>query len=316
MPGGHVRDELIHYRYQFWKSHCEYVLSRLLLPNVQKIVERRMLSSGDGQEPAFWVVLIENRIDRMWLTAWLNSLLMMPPKTGLCFCSDDEGLGKIKAWFAREAWTFPSVKLLSLSPLLKGQPLAQRQALNQMMKHPGFWQMMPGERLLMIQTDALLLEPMPPGFMDYGYVGAPFLPGNLSEIYQERSPEGVLKGFFESRVYVHIPPPPDTYPFLHGNGGLSIRSARLMELIASDYGESSLPDENEDVFFSTHVAKYCDPVPLQIARAFAMETEFNPFAISCHAPWKYLKAAEQAAALDRHYSQVLACLDFPELPLS
>ena len=310
MPRENARDELILYRHSAWVAHCRRVLSKLLLPHLPFLLSRSQRDSFDeGDRP--WIILMENRINSQWLMTWLNCLLMMPPGTGICFCSDQQGLEEIQAWLQNQPWRLSNLSLLLLQPWLGNVRLGNRVAFNAMMKNPGFWQQLPGERLLIMQTDAVLIEPIPNQFLDYGYLGAPYLPGHLSDVFCERDSEGALRGFFESETFVHSPPHPNTYPFLFGNGGLSVRSRRLMQLIAATHASESPADENEDVFFSTHLAQHSTPAPLQIARAFAMETEYSATAIGCHAPWKYLSAAEQAAVLERHYCEVMACLDYP-----
>lgn len=46
---------------------------------------------------------------------------------------------------------------------------------NSLLKTEEFWECLPAERVLLVQKDALLIEPVPESFMSFGYVGAPFL---------------------------------------------------------------------------------------------------------------------------------------------
>ena len=150
-----AREELVDYRESLWVSHAERVLSKFLLPKLNHLLERARGGSFDAARRP-WVVLMENRINSQWLMTWLNCLLMMPAGTGICFCSDGRGIEEIQNWFSRQGWNLPNFYLLSLQPWLGEKRLDGQSALNSTMKSSDFWNHLPGERLLVIQTDALL----------------------------------------------------------------------------------------------------------------------------------------------------------------
>ena len=90
------------------------------------------------------------------------------------------------------------------------------------MKSADFWKRYLMKNFLIIQTDALLAKPLDSFFFQFHYLGAPFLPRQHTEYFEKRNAKDRLKRFFRSKRQFTAPHP-DTYPHLHGNGGLSIR---------------------------------------------------------------------------------------------
>ena len=170
-----------------------------------------------------------------------------------------------------------------------------------MLKHPEFWQQMPHDPLLIIQTDALVSRPLDPFFFQFPYLGSPFLPRQHSEYFEIRRSDGRISGFFKTDTPIHNSPNRDVYPHLHGNGGFSIRQRNVMLTICQRWGSASPAEEMEDVFFSRNVSRIATPPPLEIAEGFATETTYNPRAIGSHACWKFLKSADLADHLDQHF---------------
>ena len=181
---------------------------------------------------------------------------------------------------------------------------------NQLMKTSIFWDALPHEKLLIIQTDALLSEPLPQYFFNFDYLGAPFLPRVRSEYFESySSSDSGLTGFFKVDTPFNCSPNKDVYPHLYGNGGLSIRNRTLMKEICNKYGSLSDCKEQEDVFFSRHLNEFSDFVPTNIAKAFSFETSYNKFSIGSHASWKYLNTNDLADHLDKHLRKVWAIIN-------
>ena len=70
-----------------------------------------------------------------------------------------------------------------------------------MLKRADFWQKMPHESLLVIQTDALLCQPLAPFFFQFAYLGAPFIPRQHSEYFERR---GLMEGSAISSKQTHL----------------------------------------------------------------------------------------------------------------
>lgn len=307
MPRENARPALLQWRKQLWDTHCASVLERLLLPSVrnQSVNSNSVNASLDRTRTS--LLLVENRIDSQWLFTCLNGLLMAPPDSRLCIVADQESILEAKSLMGVNGVSL-DVDWLVCS---KSFDLSRVGDYNLLLKTKHFWESLPYEHILLIQKDALLIEPVPEALMDFGYLGAPFLPRSIVDLFPERTQSGDLNGFFKVNSEVHSFPHKDIYPNMGGNGGLSIRSRSLMCKIVDENQCDDLNEEPEDVFFSRNLAKYQSPAPLVVSRAFAMETEYNSISIGCHAPWKYLEGSQLAGILERHLKQVLACLQYP-----
>ena len=292
-------DLLLEQRKEHWLMHCGFVLEKLLKPLCEKGHVKTKNTCNQG------VLLIENRIDEQWLFTVLNTWLMCPKNSEFILIADERSVAQAKELLNRYA---PDLKciILDVAQILPGTRLAEHASFNAMLKRPEFWRYMPYENLLMIQTDALLAKPLHPFFLNFSYLGAPFLPRQHSEYFNLRDSEGQINRFFKTDAPIHGSPDRDVYPHLHGNGGLSIRSKSAMQTISERWGKYSEDKEAEDVFFSRHISKICKPAPLEIAQAFATETTYNPNAVGSHACWKFLDGADLANHFESHLREAWA----------
>ena len=286
--------------YQLWKweGHCNYVLEKLLLPYFK--ANAHQLAKKPSQE----AILIENRINQQWIFTILNTLLMAPANTKLTLILDEANEAAALQALSDHQLEL-TLEIKTVESIAPGFELGDIKDLNQLMKRPEFWATCSQEKLLFVQTDSLLKEPLPIYFFNYPYLGSAWIPRIKTDYFQTRSNQGAIKGFFKIDTPINITPDPDIYPHLHGNGGLSIRHRSLMQAICQDHGQLSDEREMEDVFFSRHIQQYKEPPPLQIAQAFAFESSYHP-SIGSHAAWKYLSSAELAEHLDQHLRHVWA----------
>ena len=296
-------DLLLEQRKEHWLMHCRFVLERLLIPLHEKHIKTTVPCHRA-------VVLIDNRIDDQWLFTVLNTWLMCPKDSEFVLITDANSVSQVEGLLKLHA---PGLKtsVFEAAQLIPGTQMTEPTSLNAMLKRPEFWQQMPHEPLLIIQTDALLSRPLDPFFFQFPYLGAPFLPRQQSEYFETRRANGRINSFFKTDTPIHGSPDPDVYPHLHGNGGLSIRQRCVMRAICEQWESTSPVEEMEDVFFSRHISQITAAPPLEIAQAFATETSYNSGAIGSHACWKYLSSADLADHLDRHlraaWSMVEAC---------
>ena len=295
-------DLLLEKRKQHWLMHCRFVLERLLIP----LCNEGKVKTTNSSKRA--VVLIDNRINEQWLFTVLNTWLMCPTDSKFTLITDANSMSQAKGLLERHA---PGVNanVLDVAQLMPETQAMEPANLNAMLKRPEFWQQMPHQSLLIIQTDALLSRPLDPFFFQFPYLGAPFLPRQHSEYFEKRRTDGRISGFFKTDTPIHGSPDRDVYPHLHGNGGLSIRQRKVMVAVCEGWGSSSPPEELEDVFFSRHVARIVDMPPLEIAQAFATETTYNPQVIGSHACWKFLSSADLADHLDQHLRAAWAMVE-------
>ena len=199
--------------------HCRFVLEKLLTP----LCEKRYVKTTTPCKQA--VVLIENRIDEQWLFTVLNTWLMCPKDSEFALIVDKKSVVRAKDLLNRYAPSLKSI-ILDVDEIAPGTHLEEHTSFNAMLKRPEFWSFMPYEKLLVIQTDALLAKPLHPFFLNFSYLGAPFLPRQHSEYFTLRDANGHINRFFKTDSPIHGSPDRDVYPHLHGNGGLSIRSNR------------------------------------------------------------------------------------------
>ena len=133
-----------------------------------------------------------------------------------------------------------------------------------------FWQQMPTEKVLIFQTDTMLLHSRIEFFMMYDYVGAPW------------------------RWNLKV-----------GNGGLSIRNRNAMIDAIRDSRDRRHP---EDVFFSNYLYQNRDKYKLpsfRMAKSFASETTFHPCPLGVHKPWKHLRKHPQWKMFVKRYPEIL-----------
>ena len=284
---------LLEKRKKYWLMHCHFVLERLLMP---LCVGGQIKTTKPCKQA---VVLIDTRIDAQGLFTLLNTWLMCPTNSEFVLIADTSSLKQAQHLLNRHAPGLKA-KVIDVAQLIPGAKLTDHTSFNAILKSSEFWRQMPLERLLIIQTDALLCRPVDNFFFQFPYLGAPFLPRQHSEYFERRRADGRISGFFKTDTPIHNSPNPDVYPHLHGNGGLSIRQRSVMQEICEKWGSSSPTKEMEDVFFSRHVTRITSAPPLEIAQAFAMETSYNPQAIGSHACWKFLSSADLADHLDQH----------------
>ena len=291
--------QLLKYRERRWRDHCNDVLHELLLPLARQWRPQPHRVANRG------AVLIENRIDSQWLFTVLNTALMCPPGTQLCLIVDGATLTKAQGMLSGIRWPIQPWWCVA-EELVPETVLSEPTSFNTMLKETAFWEGLPHEQLLIVQTDSLLAQPLPTFFFAYPYLGAPFLPAQSSEIFERHSPDGQLLRFFKVDTPIHGQPNRDVYPHLHGNGGLSIRHRNVMREICARYAQQSPTEEMEDVFFSRHLNHIGAAAPLQVAQAFACESRYLATAIGSHAGWKYWSSMELADHLERHWKQAWA----------
>ena len=292
-------EQLIKHRESQWNHHCQYVLQNFLLPAAQHIP---LAPKGIDRQS---ILLIENRINDQWLFTVLNSWLMAPKDSSIVLICDRDSKQFAHKILQEQAPNLPTI-LIAVEDLSPQTDLKQASSFNAMMKQATFWAQMPSEKILVIQTDALLAKPLHPFFFNFSYLGAPFLPRQHTEYFFMRDTKGQISRFFKTDSPIHGSPNRDVYPHLHGNGGLSIRSKTKMHTICEYWGESSPECEAEDVFFSRHINKVDTPAPLEVAQAFATETTYNPNAIGSHACWKFLDGPDLAHHFEQHLRETWA----------
>lgn len=130
-----------------------------------------------------------------------------------------------------------------------------------------FWRQVPSETVLMFETDSVLRRHGIDEFLEYAYVGAPWV-----WALNGTGAGGAAEGPAEGPV---------------GNGGLSLRKRSAMLRILERHGYDRLPGTSEDQFFSRWLYRGGYRLPsLETAGAFSTETIFQPHSLGLHKAWQ------------------------------
>ena len=116
---------------------------------------------------------------------------------------------------------------------------------NDLLKTSEFWKKVRGKKILIFQSDSILLRTGIDEFLHYDYIGAPWIKP-------------------KENVYI-------------GNGGLSLRTKETMISITTSYQDENEPQE--DIFFITYLKENLPSI--EIASQFSVEDVYyhNPLGI-------------------------------------
>ena len=134
---------------------------------------------------------------------------------------------------------------------LQPKNITNRKEHTEILKTVDFWEKVRGEKILMFQTDSLLLRSGVDEFLKYDYIGAPW----------SKPKEGQIVG----------------------NGGLSLRTKQKMIEICikhKDYDETL-----EDIYFNKHL-NGVGVADIETAKKFSMEDIYSPNPLGIHNPIK------------------------------
>ena len=288
------------YRMAMFAAHGQLVLGAYLDPWARRLPELAAVAVvRERLDPQVLAVIVDDRPTPGLRFTVLNTLLMGKLRWRLTPITAPATLEQMRALLAGlEDW-------VQLVALRVGE--AERYdwlAYNTLLKTPGFWGLLRADRLLIVQTDTLLIEPPDPAALAYGYVGAPWAKGRILCRSFPRYGPGLERVAPQWEMVSLC----DTVPagLMNGNGGLSIRDPQLMQRICKAEAPASPPQEPEDIFFARHLARYDPrPAPAAVVERFACETHYQPCA-GAHAAWRYLEAAQVAEIYERHLQQVMA----------
>jgi Protein of unknown function (DUF5672) len=149
--------------------------------------------------------------------------------------------------FITKDWKNVNCENLEVDELTKKQ-------YNDLLMTSDFWKKIKGEKILIFQTDSVLLRHGIDEFLEYDYVGAPW----------RKSKEGQFIG----------------------NGGLSLRTKEVMINICDNYKETE--HIWEDIYFIKHLKGQGVP-DIEIAKRFSMEDVFSPNPLGVHNPIRHIE---------------------------
>ena len=220
----------------------------------------KSMPKGSTQNNA---VIIEPRKDARLEHVICNVMFYLGSGWGLTIVHGTTNKEWLEEIIQRNNWK--NIELLSCNQ--SDLPL---HAYNHYLMSASFWHSLSGEHILIFQTDVLLRFHGIQKFLQYDYVGAPWL----------------------------------NDPRMFGNGGLSLRSRSKMLEVLKQFPPTQLDRKNnEDEYFSNYIRQITPKanVPtIEIASEFSSETIYNPQSIGVHALFKY----HNQQTIDRFFKDI------------
>lgn len=288
------------YRNAMFESHCEYILSVHFEPFFAS-ARNNIAKLFNSLEPSRNILLVEDRPSYQLRFTVLNSLLMTGFRYKCLLFATDSNLESVRCLLSDVS---EFVDVIDLSPY--GVYELSRNSYNELLKQSLFWKSITASSVLIIQNDALLIEPLPDCYFKYDYIGAPWSIGKYSSIEFPEYEKGSKFSYTDKWNTLQFSPNllANGHTNSIGNGGLSIRNVRCMNLICAS--EASDASEAEDVFFARNVQKYSDSLPsLTDAKSFSCESTYS-YSYGSHASYKWIPLSEQAKIYERHMKHVFA----------
>ena len=288
---------LADYRRSNFESHAHFALNKYLNP-LWRSLSQANISGKLRTHSQRLIVVVDGRPSLMLRFCVLNSLLMTGFKYKCKVFTDASSVQEMEGLFTD---VFDFVEVIDLSAF--DVERLTRDVYNSLLKSSQFWSEMPASSVLLTQTDALLVEPLPDDFFIYDYIGASWSPGKVISLSFPEYECGELTKYNEvwQNIVLH---PNFNLPVRVGNGGHSIRGVRYMTEISSLGG--SPKNEPEDIFFARHAHSYSGCFPsISEAKRFACETSYS-FAYGVHASHLYIEASNQSEIYERHIKHLAA----------
>ena len=293
------------YRVNAFHAHCRIIQMQFLEPWVKSLLNESAMRTNALSEK--WskknigAIIIDDRATPQLRATVLNTLLM--------------GWGRWKITIYTTSKSMKAMKTLfnDLEQLVNIECLDQTfsdfgwNGYNQLLKNPDFWHSLDHKKVLIFQTDTLMIKPVDYEYFNYDYIGSPWVKNRYeSQSFPKYSHTlDRIEAATESRVYCTTVPD----GLINGNGGLSIRDPKVMAEICIKNANKSPADEAEDIFFSKHIHSHSDAIaPALVVENFSCETEYRD-TCGAHAAWRYIDARDCAALYEEHCKQVMAIVD-------
>ncbi|MEY4360108.1 MAG: hypothetical protein RLZZ631_1594 [Cyanobacteriota bacterium] len=288
------------YRLESFHAHCS-LIDQLFLKTGLESAASRLACPEENQS---WVALmVDDRPTQLARICALNTLLMTRFQAEIRILTAP---GKVQAFQELMAPWLQWIKIGSIEACETLDTLGWG-GYNKLFKDPNFWRSLAGKQILVFQSDSLLIEPLELEELKYDYVGAPW---NKGRITSSEFPTYTSTGKWNGSEWINQALCQTTPDHNNGNGGLSIRSARLMEKICADHAAESPEEEAEDIFFARHIhaGEYSGNLPSQrVLRQIFNETTYSD-SHGFHGSWFYLDGAEQAKLYEKHVKHIIGLL--------
>jgi len=243
-------------------------------------------------------VIIDDRPDEMLRFSVLNTLWMTRFKIPIVIYTTEKSLLQTRKLFG---------DILNNSGLIQIYSLEMNkiniESYNDLLKSYDFWENLLTEKVLIFQTDSLLIEPIELSMFDFDYIGALFCKGKSRAIrfpYFNNDLSDEIGSVWVNQKYNEEL----ISGIIMGNGGLSIRNRDIMMKICLE--ENPNKKENEDIFFSRFIRKYSRNIPkMKDASSFSIEADYH-HSYGFHGSYNYLQAEELSNIYDRHIRNIIS----------
>jgi hypothetical protein len=273
---------IIHNEYFFklaWKDHIQFVcphndyvmrnnillyynfITQYFYKNLEKLVSIKM-----NGESSTHVILIDNRPNPLSIiSAYFTMANLKKDNWGFKLFTSNSAVEYYKEYLGKYAEIIPLNELSNDAKF-------HIDIYNDILKNSQFWEDLHLEKCLIIQDDGIIFREGAENFLEYDYIGAPWVEGPGNEYLKE-----------------HV------NPNMVGNGGLSIRNVAKMIEITKKYEQekSILFFKNvnripEDVYFCKFLVKEKAHIPtVEIAAKFSSEQIGSLQSLGCHKFWIY-----------------------------
>ena len=291
---------LNHYRLELFHAHCA-LINQLFLRHW----ETHLKTQAPDPQAATWnCVLIDDRATAQTRTCILNTLLMTRLKAVITLYTPN---AKAEA-FAELVEPFKRfIKIETLADFGIHDSLGWKKY-NSLLKTAGFWKAIAGEQVLIFQPDALLIQPLELDDLHYDFAGPPWNKGRITSFEFPTYDQTLRRTGNQWANQALCQTVPDHTN--NGNGGLSIRSPRVMQAICEAHSHASPDNEAEDIFFARHLNEPGLNAKLPSQDVLSRLFNESSYSDSCgfHGSWYYLDASEQARLYEKHAKHVIGML--------
>jgi len=283
-----------------FESHCQFLLNNFLNPWAKKYLSLSINNSYNKNNDLCGLI-IDDRPNEILRFSVLNTLLMTNLKLPIKIYTTKKSLLNTTKLFSD---FIDHTQLIEIVTLETNK--INIRFYNNLLKSLDLWADLTASKILVFQTDSLIIEPMEYSMFDFDYIGALFCKGKSRcirfPLFNKESQKEIGSTWINQIYNADLIP-----EVLMGNGGLSIRSRKIMMRICSN--ETSEPNENEDIFFSRYIRKYSQNIPgnTKIINRFSIEADFHN-SIGYHGSHFYLDHSELSSIYDRHIKNVIGLI--------
>ena len=283
-----------------FESHGIYVLRKFLNPWAERHICNSVKKNLDNSNERCGLIL-DDRANEMLRFSVLNTLIMTNSNIPIKIYTTKKSFSATKKLFSDILNFTNLIEIITLE--IDSINIARY---NNLLKSAEFWSGVIAKKVLIFQTDALLIEPLEFSMFNYDYLGALFSRGKSRCIrfphFNKESREEVGSTWITQKYNENLSP-----RILMGNGGLSIRNCEIMRKICLN--ETSNPNENEDIFFGKYLNKYTNRLPsnIKIINRFSIEADFHK-SIGYHGSHFYLDHSELSSIYERHIRTLIGLI--------